>query len=228
MNASALDPQQADEWRVEVTLEAEEHGRSLGDRLHSLELDNEARKRLGGSVIVSRDGPHLFFYAWHEQSAREAEQVVRDLLEKEGLAGQVALMRWHPVEEAWKPASEPLPETGDEAELEAERHRRAEAEEHAESGEYDWQVVVELPSLRATLDFARQLEKRKLPVKRRWRYLLVGALTEEDAMELGHQIEAEVPEGGHVAVRANPEDFPVPVFVQLGSLKPGVMRDLGI
>jgi hypothetical protein len=47
-------------------------------------------------------------------------------------------------------------------------------------------------------------------------------------MALGHQIEAEVPEGGKVAVRANPEDFPVPVFVQLGSLKPGVMRDLGI
>ncbi len=228
MNPSAPDPRHADEWRVEVTLEEDEHGRSVGDRLRTLDLDNEARKRLGGSVIVTRDGPQLFLYAWHEQSAREAEQVVRDLLEKESLAGEVLLTRWHPVEEAWKPASEPLPETGDDAELEAERHRRAEAEQHAESGEYNWQVVIELPSLHDTLDFARELEKRGLPVKRRWRYLLVGALTEEDAMELGRQIEAEVPEGGTVGIRANPEDFPLPVFVQLGSLKPGVLRDLGI
>jgi hypothetical protein len=224
----AADPRHSDEWRVEVTLEADEHGQSVGERLRTLRLDDEARERLGGSVIVTRDGSHIFLYAWHEQSAREAEGVVRDLLEEEGLAGEVATKRWHPLEEAWKEASEPLPETVDEAQLEQLRHERAEAEEALLTGDYDWQVVVELRSLHDTLEFARLLEQRGLPVKRRWRYLLVGALTEEDAVGVGKEIESDAPEGARIGVRANPDDIPHPVFVQLGSLKPGVMRDLGI
>jgi hypothetical protein len=224
----AADPRHSDEWRVEVKLEADEHGQSLGERLRTLRLDDEARQRLGGSVIVTRDGSQLFLYAWHEQSAREAESVVRDLLEEEGLSAEVALKRWHPVEEAWREASEPLPETVDEAELERLRHERTEAEEAVLTGSYDWQVVVELRSLHDTLEFARLLEQRGLPVKRRWRYLLVGALTEEDAIGLGKEIQADAPEGAQIGVRANPDDIPHPVFVQLGSLKPGVMRDLGI
>jgi hypothetical protein len=222
------DPRHSDEWRVEVKLESDEHGQSVGERLRTLRLDDQARERLGGSVIVTRDGSQIFLYAWHEQSAREAEGVVRDLLEEEGLAGEIALKRWHPVEEAWKDASEPLPQTLGEAQLEQMRHERAEAEEALVSGDYDWEVVVELNSLHDTLEFARQLEQGGLPVKRRWRYLLVGAVTEEDAVSLGKEIEVDAPEGAQIGVRANPEDIPRPVFVQLGSLKPGVMRDLGI
>src|ERR671914_619621 len=118
------DSREADEWRVEVDLEADEHGQSLGERLRSLDLDDEARKRLGGSVIVTRDGSHLFAYAWHEEGAQEAERVIRDLMEEDGLAGRVSVMRWHPVADAWRPAGEPLPE-GDlevsEEERESER-----------------------------------------------------------------------------------------------------------
>ena len=228
MAVNEADARHADEWRVEVTLESEEHGTSFGERLRGLNVDDEARKRLGGSVIVTRDGPQMFLYAWHEQSAAEAERVVRDLLEEEKLAAEVVLCRWHPVEEAWKPASEPLPETPSESEIEEERHRRAEAEEAARGSEYDWEVMVELPSLHATFDFARELEKRGLPVKRRFRYLLVGAVTEEAATELSRELEGLAPKGSQIGVRANPADFPLPVFVQLGSHKPGVLRDLGI
>ncbi len=217
-----------DEWRVEVRLEADEAGHSLGERLRSMDLDDEARKRLGGSVVVTRDGPHLFLYAWHEQSAREAERVVRELLEADGLAAEVELTRWHPVEDAWKPASEPLPETEAEVEAEQRRHEQAEADEAAESGRYDWEVMVELPDLRTTLDYAKQLEPRDLPVKRRWKYLLIGATTEENAIALGKELEESAPEGAEVSVRANPSDMPHPVFVQLGSWKPGPLRDLGL
>jgi hypothetical protein len=221
-------PRQTDEWRVEVHLDEEQHGHSLGERLRTLDLDDHAREKLGGSVIVTRDGPRMFLYAWHEFSAREAEGMVRDLLEEEGLAGEVKLMRWHPVEEAWRPGDEPLPETEAERSEEERRHELAERRERAESGEHDWEVVVELPDLRATLDYAAELEDRGLSVKRRWKYLLVGALTEEKAVELGRQIEGEAPEGSNVAIRANPDELPHPVFVMLGSLKPGVMRDLGL
>ncbi|MSO42103.1 MAG: hypothetical protein EXQ70_09480 [Solirubrobacterales bacterium] len=222
------EPRNTDEWRVEVNLDDERHGLSLGERLHSLRLDDEARKRLGGSVIVTRDGPQLFLYSWHEQSAREADRVIRELMEQDGLAGEVKLMRWHPVEEDWRPATDPLPITEAEQEAEHARNEQMEADEAGSRGGFDWEVVVELADLKGTQEFAKRLEREGLEVKRRWKYLLVGALTEELAIELGKKIEAEAPEGSHVGIRANPEGLPLPAFVMLGSMKPGVVRDLGI
>ena len=51
---------------------------------------------------------------------------------------------------------------------------------------------------------------------------------DEFAQKLGRSFEGNVPEGSHVGIRANPHDAPLPAFVWLGSLKPGVMRDLGL
>lgn len=222
------DPRETDEWRVEVDLEGDEGDISLGERLRSLDLDDEAREKLGGSVIVTRDGSSLFLYAWHEPSAREAEKVVRELMEKDGLAGQVQLMRWHPVAEQWRPEGDPLPET--EPELTSEEQSRLEAakQERRESGEYAWEVVIQAPHLRDTFELAHRLEERGLPVKRRWRYVLVGTDTQEGATQLGEELRAEAPEGSGVGVRANPEKLPHPGFVQLGSLEPGALRDLGL
>jgi hypothetical protein len=216
-----------DEWRVVVKLEADDEGHSLGERLKSLDLDDEARKRLGGAVIVTRDGPHLFLYAWHEESAREAERVVRELMEEDGLVGQVELVRWHPVAEEWRSADEPLPES--EAELAAEQAEREKVgEAEGEAGDYPWEVVIDLPRLTDTRDEAERLRKEGHPVRRRFKYLLIGAASEEAAIELGKSFEGKVPEGTHVGIRANPQDRPAIGFTWLGSLKPGVMRDLGI
>ncbi len=115
-------PRSRDEWRVEVALDRDEHADTLSGALHDLRLDDEARKLLGGSVIVTRDGSFIFVYAWHEDSAQEAERVVKHIMEDEGMVGQVRLMRWHPVAEEWKDAEEPLPD--DEAAL-----RRGDARE---------------------------------------------------------------------------------------------------
>ena len=228
MVAQQPDPHEADEWRVEVALEADEQGHSLGERLRALNLDNEARKRLGGSVIVTRDGPHLFIYAWHEESAQEAERVVRELMEEDNLAGQVSVTRWHPIEEAWRPAGDPPPQTDGEISEEERRHERAAEVERAETGDYPWEVVIDLPNLRSTRELADELTEQGLAVKRRFKYLLIGTDTEEQAIELGKGFEGKVPQGSHVSVRANPKDLPAPGFVWLGSLKPGVMRDLGL
>jgi hypothetical protein len=217
-----------DEWRVEVILDEDQHGQSLGERLHSLQLDDEARKRLGGSVIVSRDGSRLFFYAWHEESAREAERVVRELMDEDKLSGQVSLMRWHPTADEWRPADQPLPEDGREIDAEEKEHALAGKRAGRESGSWAWEVVIDLPDLPSTREFAHRLEEEGLPVRRRWKYLLVGSDTEEAAIELGQRLEGETPEGARVGVRANPKDVPHPVFVMLGSWEPGVMRDLGI
>ena len=225
--AEPRDSGERDEWRVEVALEEDEQGHSLGERLRSLDLDDEARKRLGGAVIVTRDGPSLFLYAWHEESAREAERAVRELMEQDQLAGQVQLVRWHPVAEQWRPGDEPLPES--DAEVAAElAARESTGEAEGEAGDYPWEVVIDLPKVTDTLREAERLEKAGHPVRRRFKYLLVGAPSEEAAVELGKSFEGKVPEGSHVGIRANPQDRPAIGFTWLGSLKPGVMRDLGI
>ncbi|HKH22843.1 MAG TPA: hypothetical protein VKA88_04410 [Solirubrobacterales bacterium] len=220
-------PRSRDEWRVEVALDRDAHADTLSGALHDLQLDNEARKRIGGSVIVTRDGPFLFVYAWHEQSAQEAERVVKDIMDREKLVGTVRLMRWHPVAEEWKDAEEPLPD--DEAALAQElRENEEQGVREASYGEYPWEVVIELPHVRDTFELADRLRGEDLPVKRRFRYLLVGTTTEEAAIELGRRLEGEVPDGAHVGVRGNPDDMPLPAFVNLAALKPGFLRDLGL
>jgi hypothetical protein len=220
-------PRSRDEWRVEVALDRDQHADTLSGALRDLQLDDEARKLLGGSVIVTRDGSFLFIYAWHEESAQQAERVVKDIMDHEKLIGQVRLMRWHPIADEWKDSEEPLPD--DEA-ARAEEMRSNEAQGWRETGygEYPWEVVIELPHIRDTHKLAEQLRLEGLPVKRRFRYLLVGATTEDDAVELGKRLEGEVPEGTRVGVRGNPDDMPLPAFVNLAALKPGFLRDLGL
>lgn len=111
-----------DEWRVEVDLDDDEHGLSLGERLRALDLDDDARKRLGDRVIVTRDGSRILVYARSENDARQAERVVRELAEHDRVTADFAITRWHPVAQEWKDLSVPLPDAPDDvAEEEAER-----------------------------------------------------------------------------------------------------------
>ena len=124
-------------------------------------------------------------------------------MEEDGLVGQVELVRWHPVAEEWKSADEPLPESESEVAAEqAERERMGEAE--GEAGDYPWEVVIDLPKVTDTRREAERLEKEGHPVRRRFKYLLIGAPSEEAAIELGKNFEGKVPEGTHVGIRANP------------------------
>ncbi len=227
MNDFDQAPRDRDEWRVEVALDEDHNGATLSDALHHLQLDNEARKLLGGSVIVTRDGRFVFVYAWHEESAQEAERVVKNLMQDEKLAGQVQLMRWHPVAEEWKDASEPLPD--DEAALAQEMHEaEQEGSKEVQYGEFPWEVVIDLPHISDGHALAKKLRDEGLPVKRHFKYLLVGAATEDDAIELGKRLEDEVPEATRFGVRGNPRDMPNPTFVNLSAFKPGFLRDLGL
>ena len=204
-----------DEWRVEVRLEDDEHHVALADRIRALDLDDDARRRLGGSVTVTRDGAQMFLYATSEQAAREAERVVRELLADEQLQAQVTLKRWHPEEEAWRDASEPLPQTDEEHEAERRRHEAAEAAEAAEEGEFDYEVHVDPPHHRDAVELERRLREQGRPVKRRWKHISIGVLTEEQAEELADSIRAEAPEGTEVTIGAT--ELQHPLFVFFGS-----------
>jgi hypothetical protein len=201
-----------DEFRVEVELDDDEHGYSLGERLRALDLDDEVRDRLERRVLVTRDGSRLFLYAANEAQAREAAEVVRSLVDADELTAELRVTRWHPLEEAWKDASIPLPHTAEEEGAEYAAHEAAEAEEAEIGGEYDWNVVVHLPRRDEAVEVARRLEAEDVPVARRWRYVVAGVLTEERAEELAERLRAELPNNAGISVEPNLSDLRLPMF----------------
>jgi hypothetical protein len=201
-----------DEWRVEIDLDDEAHGFGLGERFRAHDLDDEARKRLGHRIVVTRDGPHVFLYAGDEAGAHQAELVARELVATDDLSADITVTRWHPLEEEWLDASIPLPRT-DKAEQE-ELDRREETERR--EGTYDWLVKIDMPSRSEAEKLEELLKGEGLSVHRRWRYLTVEIATEEHAHELASRLRNMAP-ASDVTVDANPDDIPTPVFVLLES-----------
>ena len=198
---------EADEWRVEVELDDEPEGMSLGERIRSLDLDEEVRERLTGRVIVTRDGPHVYLYSDTEAGARAAERVVRALLDEHGLTGTIAVTRWHGVEEAWEDASVPLPQTPAEVDAERRRLEAAEEREAAAEGEYDWRLRAALPHRHDAIELERRLSAEGLDVHRRWRWLTIGVPTEERGEEVAAVIRAHAPDA-EIWIEVNPDDLP--------------------
>jgi hypothetical protein len=208
-------PVTGEDWRVEVELDDEDHGYSFGERLRALDLDDEARERLGRRVMVTRDGSRLFLYTRTAEEANEAARVVRELAQGDRLTANIQATRWHPLEEAWKDASLALPRT--EADRTRERERRDERErrEAEVEGEYDWHVHVRASSRDEAERLEQRLRDRELHVERRWRYLTAGALNEEQASELASRIRDDLPDAD---VEVEPSlDLPSPLFVLIRS-----------
>ena len=204
-----------EDWRVEVELNDEQHGYSLSERMRALDLDDEARARLGRRVIVTRDGSKLFLYTTTEDEADEAARVVRELSTAEGLTAEIRTMRWHPVEAAWKDSSVPLPHTESEEALERQRREEREQREVEAGADYDWHVLARARDRAEAAAVERRLLEDELPVTRRWRFLTIGALTEEQADEIASAIRRDLPEA---EVRIEPTlDMPSPPFVLIRS-----------
>ena len=202
-----------EDWRVEVELNDDEHGYSVGERLRAMDLDEEARERLGEGAIVTRDGSKLFVYTATGAEAEAAAGVVRELVDAERLTAEIRTTRWHPVEEAWEDAAEPLPRTVEERDQELEERDERELREVQAGEGYDWRVHVRAPDRSAAARLEEQLHGEGLKVGRRWRYLTIGALTEEHAEEIAARVQGELPEA---EVEVDPTmDAPSPGFVVL-------------
>ena len=196
----------AEEFRVEVELDDPEQGYTTEERIRALDLDDDARDRLGSKVMVTRDGPRVFLYATTAAAAREAARVMNGLVDSDELTAVIRVTRWHPVEEAWKDASIPLPVTAAEQEAELAARDASEAREAEVEGDYDWHVVIHLPSRGVALELATRLAGEGLPVRRRWRYVTVGVLTEERSVELAERLRSELPDDSDVRIDANLSD----------------------
>jgi hypothetical protein len=190
----------ADDWRVTVDFDEDADGTELTEWLRAIELAADERERFGDRIVVSRDGSTVFLYADSETAAREVDGFVRAQLGRKRLPARVSLERWHPVEQAWKDPGEPLPTTEDERRAEHERLQAREAAESLASGHAGWEVRVELPDHDATVALGRRLDAEGLPVVRRSRFLLVGAVNEDAARTLAERIRREAPEGSRIDV----------------------------
>ena len=190
----------ADDFRVAVKFEDEGSILHFGRSLREREFEKELREQLGEGVIVTRDGSEVFLYASTPEQAQAAERAVREVLDHQKTQAEVSpVERWHPVEERWEDSSVPLPSTGEEIAAERERQNQQEATESRDLGYAEWEVRVDLPSQRDAVELAERLEAEGIsPIVRRWKDLLIGTATDDDARALAERIRAEAPEGASV------------------------------
>ncbi|MDX2970980.1 hypothetical protein PWY87_10620 [Kribbella solani] len=97
-----------EEFRVEVVLGSVEHGLTVWERLRALDLDDDAQKRLGSQVTVTRDGHRMLMYTHTLEDAQEAERTAKDLVSADQLAATYTITRWNPAEQDWTDPSVPV------------------------------------------------------------------------------------------------------------------------
>jgi hypothetical protein len=193
-----------DDWRIRIDVE-DVHERLL-ERL-GLELDDEARelaKELEGRrLAVSRDGDEIFVYASAPAEAEQARKVIESELRALGFEARTSkIEHWLDDEERWD--DEPAGESWEQEEL--------------DRGFAPWEVRVECPSRQAAGDLAEQLEGEGYKPERRFRYLIVGTASKEDAEALAERLHGEVELGGEVAWEELPRNKNVfAIFGGLGT-----------
>ena len=194
----------ADDWRVTVTFRDEADVQQAVRSVREHEVEDDVRSRLGHRIAMSVDGPTAFLYAGTEDTAREADRVVREVLAQHQLSAELTLDRWHPLEEEWEDVSVPMPDTAEQRAAEHQRLVDTETQDSLAAGQAGWEVRVELPSHRRAVELAERLQAEGRPVIRRWKYLVVGANNEDDASALAEEIGQEIPAKASVRTLAIP------------------------
>jgi hypothetical protein len=191
-----------DDFRIKIEIDDEQAG-GLLDRLglalgeEGSDLAQELEQR---RLVVSRDGGELFVYAASPAEAESARSIIQAVLGDLDIAAVTGpVEHWLEDEERWN--DEPPSETWEEEEL--------------ERGHAPWEVRVELPSHAQARDLGDRLEQEGYSVERRWRYLIVGASSKEDAEALAKRVNGEVEPGGGLVWETVPSN-PFAIFGGLG------------
>jgi hypothetical protein len=189
----------ADDYRIVVEFEEEGHGLHFGRLLTERQFEKDVREQLGDGVLVTRDGPHVFLYTNTREQATAAAKTVQQVLDEDELRATVSpVHRWDPSEDRWEDAI-----TGEEAESEREQREEQPSGEDGEPPYAEWEVRADFPSHGEAVDFAERLEAEGItPITRRWKYVLIGTATEDDANALAERLRGEAPPGA--TVRAEP------------------------
>jgi hypothetical protein len=202
----------SDDWRLQVALFDDGAARALTERLEAEKLGEDLESSFGDRLIVSVEGPNVFCYAGDRAQAERAADAIRALAAEHGWDVELELKHWHPTAEQWEDPDKPLPATDAERAAEHAMLVAKEREESAERGYAEYEVRVECPSHRDTVELAERLRDEGLPVVRRWKYLLVGARDEDSANALAERLRGEAPPGSTVtaepSLRAAYDDDP--------------------
>jgi hypothetical protein len=102
-----------EEFRVEVELGSDAHGLSFLERLRTLDLDDDARKRLGARVTITRDGNRLLLYTHTLADAQEAQRTVTALLAEDRVNAEYSIARWDADNQEWDDAIDGTPVVDD-------------------------------------------------------------------------------------------------------------------
>jgi hypothetical protein len=193
----------SENWRIRIELGESAQADTLLGRL-GLDLGSDEAKRLarelqGHRLAVSNDEDTVFVYVDSSIQAEPARKIVEAELRDEGIEAEVVIERWLPEEERW--SGEPPQETWE--------------QEALEHGYAPWEVRVELPSHEEAERLADELEREGFDVVRRWRYLIVGARSEEEARALAKRVHGDAEPGGEVVWEVTPQN-PFAVFGGLG------------
>jgi hypothetical protein len=189
-----------DDWRLRIELP--EAG-GLLERLRN-GLSTEAGELAKGleehRLAVTHDEDTVFVYAASLRQAEQAQEVVEAELRELGLQPVLVVVeQWLPEEERWD----------DEA-------PGADAEDDVLARGYaPWEVRVTCSSAAEARALADRLEAEGYGVVRRWRYVLAGAASREDADALAERLHGEVEPGGEVVWEVTPAN---PFALVLGGL----------
>jgi hypothetical protein len=194
----------SDNWRIRVELGETAQAETLLGRLGVGGGSDEAKRLAdelkGRRLAVSNDEDTVFVYVDSPVELDHARQIVEAELSEEGIeAAETVSERWLPEEERW--SGEPPSETWEEEEL--------------EHGHAPWEVRVERESHGEAEKLADELEGEGYDVARRWKYVIVGASSEEEARELARRLHGEAEPGGEVVWEVTPSN-PFAVFGGLG------------
>jgi hypothetical protein len=191
-----------DDWRIRIQLD-DDHAGGLLERL-GLELGGEAadlaKELEARRLAVSHDDGHVFVYASSQREAEQAQAVIGAVLRQQGVeARESAVEHWLADEDRWD--SEPA---GEDIE-----------EELLERGYAPWEVRIPSRTHAEARELADRLEAEGYGVERRWRYVIAGTATREDAEQLAARLHGEVEPGGELVWETLPGN-PFAVFGGMG------------
>ena len=187
-----------DDWRIRIELPDEAGAQDLLGRLGLRETDAEelADDLREQRLAVSQDGDTVFVYAASAMQAEQAARIIESELDDQGLTpSRFVTERWLEDEERWNDDPE-------QPDIEEELLQR---------GYAPWEVRVEAESLREAHDLAEQLRSEGYDVSRTFTYVIAGARSREEAVELARRIHGEVEPGGEVVYEVQPQN-PFAVF----------------
>jgi hypothetical protein len=177
-----------DDWRLRIEL-GEGHSWPLLERLGLVkdEADDLARELAESKLAVTHDRDTVFVYATSSLELERAKEVVQRELDELGATAQAVIVEhWLAAEERW----DDQPQAVDYD------------EELVTEGYAPWEVRINCNDHAAARELADQLEAEGYGVVRRWRYVIAGCATKEDAQALAERLHGTVEPGGDLVWEA--------------------------